>query len=68
MDVFRSGWGECVSGVGMCMCSLVWGGGGGCTNEFLRMEGFNDVLYFISCLCLNAFLYIPHCCIHQCMC
>ena len=47
-------------GVCTCVCVCV---AGGCTNEFLRMEGFNDALYFISCLCLNAFLYIPHCCL-----
>ena len=61
VNVFvRVGWGcACVP---WCMC--VWGGGGWwCTNEFLRMEGFNDVLYFISCLCLSAFLYILHCCL-----
>ena len=46
-----------VWGGGGCMCSLVCvcvGGGGGCTNDFLRMEGFNDVLYFYKLFVLEC--------------
>ena len=50
--MFRSGWGVCVGGgvhvfPGVCV-------GGGCTNDFLRMEGFNDVLYFYKLFVLEC--------------
>ena len=36
--------------LGVCVC----GGGGGCTNEFLRMKGLNDVLHFYKLFVLEC--------------
>ena len=46
------GWGECVWSEWVCVCG---GGGGGVTDEFLRMKVFNDASYFVSWLCLNTY-------------
>ena len=35
--------------VSVCVCVGGCRGGGGCTNECLKMKGFNNALYVVSC-------------------